>query len=96
MKKMVLFSIILLFVFIIFIGCQSVQRFPSDEFETTSFSILDGNFDFLDSMDIFPDRLIVGYEDRSAVDELIDALDAEILVEIPQIKVVGLKLKEDL
>ena len=96
MKKMVLFSIILLFVFIIFIGCQGVQRFPSDEFETTSFSILDGNFDFLDSMDIFPDRLIVGYEDRSAVDELIDALDAEILVEIPQIKVVGLKLKEDL
>lgn len=44
--------------------------------------------------EVFENRLIVGYENREAVDKIIEKLGAEVLLELPKLKAVSLKLSD--
>ncbi|RKX46152.1 MAG: peptidase S8 [Thermotogae bacterium] len=86
---------IILLLGLIGIFLASCAKFSLDAVDGTSGSgTTSGSVRFgeLGGYEVFENRLIVGYEDRAAVDRIIEQLDAEVLIELPKLKAVSLKL----
>jgi len=84
MKKLLM--VIVLGVILALMSCQVNINNSNSGIDKPVFGEVNG-------LEYFEGRLIVGYENREAVDKIIEALDAEITVEIPQIKAVGLRFE---
>lgn len=82
MKKLLI--VIAIGVLIVLMSCQI-------NFQERNINIEKPVFGEVDGFKYFEGRLIVGYENREAVNKIIEVLDAKVTVEIPQIKAVGLK-----
>jgi len=84
MKKLLM--VIVLGVILALMSCQVNINNDNNGIDKPVFGEVNG-------LEYFEGRLIVGYENREAVNKIIEALDAEITVEIPQIKAVGLRFE---
>jgi len=84
MKKLLM--VIVLGVILALMSCQVNINSDNNDIDKPVFGEVNG-------YKYFEGRLIVGYENREVVDKIIEALDAEITVEIPQIKAVGLRFE---
>ncbi len=66
-------------------GCLRLTPPKEEDQERNSFGQLKG-------YEVFEDRMIVGYEDREALEVFVKSIRAEIVVEIPQLKAASIKL----
>ncbi len=87
MKKMVL-PLVTTVLIVILASC-SLNVSPDIENGEISNSVVYGKFN---GYEILEHRLLVGYEDRNAVEKLVEKLGGEIYLEIPQIKVVAIEI----
>jgi len=82
------FIFVVLMVLFVFSACTKMDigsgNTPGDTGEIV--------FGELGQYEIFENRIIVGYENREAVDRIIELLNAEVLKEIPKINAVSLKI----
>jgi len=86
---------IILLLGLIGIFLASCAKFSLDAIDETSGSAAASGgirFGELGGYEVFENRLIVGYENRAAVDGIIEKLGAEVLIELPKLKAVSLKL----
>lgn len=87
MKNLKYFLIGLLSILFLFAGCQSTIL-NTDNVANKTNNIEFGEFN---NEEIFEGRILVGYKSKDSIEVIKEALKGEVYIEIPEIKVVGIK-----
>ncbi|WP_175419994.1 S8 family serine peptidase [Marinitoga sp. 1154] len=86
MKNLKYILIGLLSILFIFASCQTTLLNPNENDKDNNVVFSEFN-----NAEVFEGRILVGYENKDSIEEIKKALNGEVYIEIPEIKVVGIK-----